>query len=281
LPLRAFVLPNGRAVTLEDFESGRIGPDDTGAFPPALLYRMLKAEADNPHKGGMISVTSMLSCLRKTYFERTRPYDAPPILFWYPYRGTILHTGLQTDDLKDWICERRFSADLNGHALSGQIDAYHVPTRTLWDYKTAHEAKLSALMRFGLPKSHIHQVNGYRWLLEKNGLGVDRMRITYLSMMDVVTTGETGGPISLPSVPVLPFPEIETLLADRAMVLRRAFDLDEIPIYTDADTRRWLCRKYCPVKSYCDDMGDRPDDGLPPNSVPIDLAWEASPKTEN
>ncbi len=241
---------------------------------------MLKAEADNPHKGGMISVTSMLSCLRKTYFERTRPYDSPAILFWYPYRGTILHTGLQTDALKDWICERRYSAALNGIGISGQIDAYHAPSRTLWDYKTAHEGKLSALMRFGLPKSHIQQVNAYRWLLHQNGIEVDRMRITYLSMMHVVTTGVIGGPVSLPAVPVMTDDEVEGLLSERAGQLKRAFDLGEIPIYTDADTRRWLCRDYCPVKNFCDEMGDRPDDGLPPTSVPMDLTWAVPPESK-
>ena len=123
-----------------------------------------------------LSVTSMLSeCLFKPKLEHApNVYIYPEFdnLYYSSFRGSIFHSLLENTEksLNEYPLELQLSPDIT---ITGTIDSYHVPTRTLWDWKTIINCPSNPLIH------HIKQVLVYERMLVTAGFKVDKIAICY------------------------------------------------------------------------------------------------------
>jgi len=237
-PLAGLICPNQTRVSIEHCLNGCI--DRCTPYP--LANKIIKNEIDNPHVGDMISMSSIIGCLRKTYLERRHPYYDKYENLWYSARGTWMHSVLE--DLAGdprWIIERRFTIQINGFIISGQIDAYDRINEHLYDYKTSKDKNVAYIMRNGPKEAHLVQVSGYKFFLEEENINVRNISVCYMSMSEIYTS--TG---------FLPYSKQQTLdfILTNGTKLSKSFKEDTPPIIP---TPRpiWLCTGYCPVAEIC------------------------------
>ncbi len=87
----------------------------------------------------------------------------------------------------------------NGLRIVGHVDVlavYDPKNKILYDFKTANPYQFMKVKREGKPKlQHKYQMNIYRYLLEKNGIKINEMRLIYInkSRMSFNLKKEQGG----------------------------------------------------------------------------------------
>ena len=86
--------------------------------------------------------------------------------------GNAWHEKVQKEIQKPWLVEERFFGEFLGRRISGKIDAYDPVTKTLYDYKvpSVYEFKKGKI-----PEKFEQQLNGYKYLMELNGIEVSRL----------------------------------------------------------------------------------------------------------
>ena len=90
--------------------------------------------------------------------------------------GEAWHKAMEESSPPDWICEKRFYADVNGYVISGAIDGLEPVGKNLynvWDYKlmSSYKAKTD-LSEF------VKQLNTYAYILKKNNINVKNLYIS-------------------------------------------------------------------------------------------------------
>ena len=90
--------------------------------------------------------------------------------------GEAWHKAMEDSSPDDWICEKRFYADVNGYVISGAIDGLEPVGKNLyniWDYKlmSSYKAKTD-LSEF------VKQLNIYAYILKKNNINVKNLYIS-------------------------------------------------------------------------------------------------------
>jgi hypothetical protein len=110
---------------------------------PVLRAMARKVETDTRHSGPNITITSGLSCPRKTLVQRMLPVSPDPTKMWKMHRGTWLHEciGLSLAENNAWITEEgspdacTFEGTIFGINMSCRIDAYRKDRSELVDWK--------------------------------------------------------------------------------------------------------------------------------------------------
>lgn len=246
------------------------------------------------HTGDHISATALLGCLRATYLERVINYAATPASQWFSLRGKLIHKLVERPDMDNPYLRRsemRLYARLNGMQISGQLDNYQLrflKLGILKDFKSIGDNGLQYIVHEGAKQDHIWQTNIYAWLARQNGYRVDAIEICYMSLMQVVSTGQlatvseylknqpaptgkrkrmVGQPrlvktypsgkkkwdctYQIPPVPIYADQQIIEFMAPRLMILHAAFSDGIMPPVADEATRSWKCLDYCSVNEHC------------------------------
>lgn len=247
------------------------------------------------HTGDRISVTVLLGCMRSTYLERVTDYAAHPESQWWSLRGELIHRLVERPDMDNPYLRRsemRLRAKINGFEVSGQLDNYKLrflEKGILKDWKSVGDAGLQFIVFDGAKEDHIWQTNIYAWLGRQNGYRIDRIEIAYLSLMQVVKTGQVvafteilvnpptksgkrrnmiGTPrllrqypsgkkkwecfYRIPEVPIYDDETIVSFAAPRLACLSAAFKTATMPPVANEDIRRWKCDGYCNVREACE-----------------------------
>lgn len=274
MPQVGFILADDRKVSFDDCISGEVET----LVPRPLLVSIIQKLRTDPHQGAMLSVTGLIGCLRSVYFERTRDYYAELIQNWYPHRGTVMHKALEAE-MDGWLMEETFSREFGGLTVSGRIDAYDLENQVLYDWKTTSGPRLQWMRSNGIPNDHVLQLNAYRLLMGEK-YPVKEMRLMYLAMNELGITGlgEPPWPKSVCGLQAVEFLDDQMIIdrfSENAAILNRAFEDGELPPVAGEETRRWKCRRFCPVNSYCEEVGDNPTLSGPVWAT--DHAWAAVP----
>jgi len=99
---------------------------------------MAAIDAAQRPPGYGITVTGLLSCVRKMRLEQEYNYFERPDQLYWSWRGTVMHTAPEraATDLPLGMTENRFTAELpNGFELSGQPDLVLLDKSHIVDYK--------------------------------------------------------------------------------------------------------------------------------------------------
>jgi len=185
-------------------------------------------------------------CLRKVVFEKLFPYWRKP----------------QTRT--DLIIEERYRVQVSKDSISGQIDMYTKSTKTLVDFKSFKSSYngIPSVVREGRARdSHVQQVQIYKYLLEKNNIPVENIKIAYITLGGVYVTGETytftktmkgeviSEEYSLEPIEIMPNEKIEEYIKPRLKQLKEGMEKKEpniLPVIEKGN--EWLCR-------FCENVG--------------------------
>jgi len=186
---------DGRVYGLEDFEAlNRVIPE------PVLRAMTRKATMDDRHTGTNITITSGMSCPRKTLVTRMLDYTPDPTKMWKMHRGTWLHecVGLSLAENEAWITEEgdagacTFSGNLFGIEMSCRIDARRRDWTEFLDWKFRSDGAERWVDPQGKAGDNDSaQMNMARMLMEQQeGVKLDNtaMHVWVMSGMTVRTT---------------------------------------------------------------------------------------------
>lgn len=236
------------------------------------LYEREQYWQDKAHIGKNISATALIGCLRSTYLERVIDYIAEPKGQWYSLRGELIHKLVERPDYDNPYgkreSEKRLFMELNGITLSGQMDIWRerfLQEGLLKDWKSIGDNGLLYIIRGGAKWEHRWQTNIYGLLAKRNNYLFNKIQIVYLSLMDVVTTGQEAilneflvNPpdakgfrenmisvklvkeypsgkkkwactYNVPDVPIFEEDKVIAFIEPRLEILHAAFEKDEIP----------------------------------------------------
>ncbi len=156
-------------------------------LPLAVRVEIMKEREVNREQ---ISVTSVLHCVRKVFFERTSDYYATPKNLFYLFRGNLIHEILKDTAkvISNVDVEQFVNIELDGIKLSGRYDYYDSLEKVLIDYKTVQEYALKMIEKDGGREDDFIQLNLYRVMLGKE---VKEMYIYYFVPSKIV-------PVSVP-----------------------------------------------------------------------------------
>lgn len=173
-------------------------------LPRSVLNVIVKQYASNPHRGDMISATSLPRCPRKLILTRTQDYVEEPGNLWDAGRGTLIHGVLENQNLDGVATEQRLYKTVTRGpwapwVLSGQLDYYSHAEQKIEDYKSMDSEAIYQLLRYGIKDDHVLQLSVYRWLAHGGYIGsptgeqvfwpVERAQIHSVMMRRVISSG--------------------------------------------------------------------------------------------
>lgn len=196
-------------------------------------------------------------CLRQRALRWDVPYYGRPEAAWAQLVGTGIHRLLAEAARKRYrpeecLIEERLELtfEVLGETLilTGQIDLYHRPSRTLIDYKTTR-----SVWKKELSWEYELQQNCYLELLRAHGEEPEQALLWFVETQ--IRRPRTGGPGELKTltmpVPIWPREELWAVLEELGTLIVRAHR-DGIlpPAFRPEDPGFWQCR-FCPVRDRC------------------------------
>lgn len=162
---------DGRTYGLEDFGGmASVVPE------PVLRAMAHKAKHDTRHQGPNVTITSGLSCPRKTFISRSFPTYPDPTKMWKMQRGTWLHemVGLSLSENDAWVTEEGdhdgcvFKGNIFGTDMTCLIDARKKDWSQLIDWKFRGDGAERWIDPMGAAKTEdAAQLNMARLLMEQ------------------------------------------------------------------------------------------------------------------
>ena len=198
-------------------------------------YPILASMQGRIRRGRGISVSSLLSCLRKVVLEaRTDVYLKPKNLY-YAFRGQLFHSVIAEAHNEAAICEKRFERTVAGIILSGHPDVIYPEKRKLVDYKSTRRIPKDSVPY----ANHGIQVNLYRYLAGPQ-YKIDHLEIIYFDMSKVKKV----------KVELISQEELVHWLTPRLTVLKKGLDGGKLPEKVDKEGI-WQCDGFCPFTRIC------------------------------
>lgn len=162
-------------------------------LPKGLIIQMIEWIESNPHEGDYVSPTTILYCMRKTYYERTEDYATEPTSLYPAFRGEKFHDlfTVPENEIEGFECEKKikrtFSGPRSGETvIHGRKDVHDHTEGTIEDYKSVAMDQLTRRKKEGATKECIYQLNMYGWLSKwKN---VKKLVAHYVGMKEISTT---------------------------------------------------------------------------------------------
>ena len=207
--------------------------------PCGIDYAVLKGMIEDLKKEKAISITSIISCLRKIVWYQTREIYVDPQSQYFLFRGQVFHRFLAEVIQDEAQVEIEWKKELQGFMVIGHPDIYYPRTKWLKDYKTTISVPKGIYPHHGL------QINLYRMI----GPEVNRLSLVYLSMKGIKEV----------NVPLLDIKLLENYSLNRIELLKEFLLDGNLP---PATIFEWECR-YCPFASEC----DNPDGVETPASI--------------
>lgn len=240
----------GERIDFEDALATARDYGEWGGFPYEVLLGMYKnlSKVRPPE----ITVTTLLHCARKTQLEREVDFYADPRRNFPAFRGTVIHTIVESDAAPGAVVEQRYARDFEGTRITGGLDWHRLMTakngKTLIrDYKSVNE-----LPRFNSAyTTHQQQLNLYRWLL---GLDPEDtvLEVVYISMDGVkIIPLSAGGETRTgrkKAQQVWDDDRAEEFIRERLALLQRDGIL---PYRLVPEEDLWMCAEYCEVRELC------------------------------
>lgn len=280
--LKGFVCPSGEKVSIQECLTKNCNP---GCGIPKVIRMGIALKTED--RGYMISATSILGCLRKTFWERTTDYWESLPKLYFAFRGTLGHMVLQNfmnqevnernplrrviEEVRErWLTEYRFYKNIEGIEVSGQIDAFEFTNGSLkegvlHEWKTTSEYQIPHLLKNGPREEHILQAQIYA-NLAKPALETQSIQIHYLTMSSgILSTGETfhlkkrkngqliEETVKIPKVAMMKEADLLNLIVPKIKLLQHAFQTGSVESLPPADEKtEFLCRGFCPFVDNCD-----------------------------
>ena len=134
----------------------------------------------NSEKNNQLSITKLLYCPRRTYFEKVIDYTINVNELYEVFRGTLMHSVLAEYKNSDCLIEQTFTRKYKDIEVSGTIDKYDMKNKILYDYKTIKNVADDRTLRWGNAKlEHQVQLNLYKWLIEDK-FPVEHLVLVYI-----------------------------------------------------------------------------------------------------
>ena len=178
-------------------------------------------------------VTSLTSCLKKTYFERTSLVEETIESAWSKLRGSLIHRVGYFLGWNELRVKTTFNLDSQTISIVGYIDAYDVETSTIYDLKTTRFVKWQEEKGFIPRKNHIRQIQCYCTLLSLYNIPVRRLVLIYVDDKNILAK----------QVPVC---DLQEWMIQRATILSRAPTNSEQP---EAEPDSYCT--YCQLNQVC------------------------------
>jgi CRISPR/Cas system-associated exonuclease Cas4 (RecB family) len=201
-------------------------------FTYPILAAMVKGMRQ---ESAEITVTSLLTCLRKVVLERMRTIYIRPEDLYHTFRGQLFHTLIAAHQEPDAIVETRFSRDIAGLTISGQPDVIFPEQQKLVDYKSTRRVPT----RKEAYPNHAMQVNIYRWLVRPIH-AVEELEIVYLDMDTVKRV----------PVPLMDLRRVTAFVSTRAKILKGGLADGKLPSRVGPEGL-WQCNGYCAFTQAC------------------------------
>lgn len=170
-----------------------------GNIPEFMVQAVLKDS--HSMEDAKYSITQLVKPPRALQLERRHKDAIVPEAsdFWNVFIGSSvhggIHEGLKSND--DYIMEQRLFVDVNGVKISGSPDLYQKSTAIIYDHKTMTTAA------FGLEvkPEYEQQLNGYAYLLRKNGYKVNGLKLNVIYLDWRKAAIKFADPAKYPLVP--------------------------------------------------------------------------------
>jgi hypothetical protein len=208
-----------------------------------LPQAIMDAVTADPYTGGTgdISCTKLIEApqIRVLGGKHTNEITVDVSDRVFSLMGQALHTVLERAGLKEEgvVIEERLYAEVNGWAVSGQVDRIHIADGTLSDFK------MTTVWKQHGSDSWTRQLNVLRWLAHQNG----HQQITRLEVVAVFRDWRKTEAKRNPSypqaaimtipVPVWPLDEAEEYIRERVYIHQAASRGEEVPC---TDEERWF-----------------------------------------
>lgn len=168
--------------------------------------------------------------------------------------GSAVHLIFEkyTQGVKGFESEKNYSYPMGEHTITGTVDCYDGNTNTLYDWKTCSAWKI----KMGDFKDWKQQGSVYAWLMDKNGVKVDKVRFVAL-IKDFSNTEAKRNPQEYPQSPVYVMefdvtPELlsetEKRIAAKELDIRLAKALEDDEISPCSSEERWASAPKFAVK---------------------------------
>jgi len=206
----------------------------------------------NSEKNNQLSVTKLLYCPRRTYFEKVIDYMININELYEVFRGSLMHSVLADYNQSDCLIEQTFSRKYKDIEVSGTIDKYDMKNKILYDYKTIKSVADDKTLRWGNARlEHQVQLNLYKWLIEDK-FEVKHLVLVYIGV-DSILKQEVE--IRTPEKKVKYKPIQEAF--DRLEILSKCWNLSfnkakEKGLIPPAE-KGWIC-KYCRFIRECNEI---------------------------
>lgn len=228
-----FICPNVNVISMEDCGKCKKGKILTCPFTETYLS-VVRQEAEKGHI--FPSVTSLLGCLRATYFYQVDPPAINLQTMKYIFRGYVFHKAFE-QYCPEQETEVQLKIQLTSDDLIyGTFDSYD--SETIRDYKTVNQI----IPKFIPYLSHVQQLSLYVLGLEQLGKKVKKAVIEYydneLNMMEVE--------IDRSALPV----EKATKMALTNLTLIKKALAEKTPPPLPDQKELWRCQS-CSVKTEC------------------------------
>lgn len=245
----------GRLVSQEEVAEHAKREPFLGPWPVAVLLHQTE---DLPQDWRFVRASELGRCLRQRALRSVEPFFVRPDSVWMALVGRGLHRELsenlranldEGDALVEVRLEHPFEVAGESLVISGQVDFYHRPSRTIVDYKGT-----GSLYRKGVPLwSYIVQQNVYAQLLRWQGEDPQRAVLWY-AKFEVVK----GRVQSLAvDVPLWEERDVLALLTELGQLVVLAHRDGVLPPpFQEGDEGFWQCR-YCPVADVCRELERR------------------------
>jgi CRISPR/Cas system-associated exonuclease Cas4 (RecB family) len=209
----------------------------------------------NAEKNNQLSITKLLHCARRTYFEKVIDYTINVNELYEVFRGSLMHSVLAEYKTSNCLIEQTFTRKYKNIEVAGTIDKYDMKNKILYDYKTIKSVADDRTLRWGNAKlEHQVQLNLYKWLLEDK-FEVKHLVLVYIGV-DSILKQEIE--IRTPDKKIKYKPIQEAF--DRLEILSKCWNLSleeakENNLIPEAE-KGWIC-KYCRFIKECNEIERR------------------------
>lgn len=218
-------------------------------FPEYLRWLI-----EDKNYSSKITVTKLLTCVRRTYFYSKLDYIIQPYEAYALFRGSIVHSFLEKYRVEDCIVETEFEKQYKSITIYGTPDKIDVKRGIIYDYKTI-TGRISDdySLRWGNPHmEHIVQLHLYKWLVEDK-FNIQKLVLIYIGS-DTCQKYEI--PIRGPE-DKKKYEPIQKAF-ERAEILNKVWNkkVEEVSKDQLPKEEGWICR-YCPFSRECNEMERR------------------------
>jgi len=207
---------------------------------PTIIYNAILAQQAKYSKGDAdISVTELIRptrqyILMQEYADRIEKKASDMIKM---LKGSALDHIIEMGADDDYIVKTRHIKEMCGWKISGEFDAFEIPTKTLYDWKEVNVWEYV----FGTKLDKVLQLNIYAWLFSEM-YRIEKLKLGFVysnweRKKAVTTQGYPQKEILTQEVEFYSVEQTEKYIAEKLFAIEQYLHSQRIPDCTDED--RW------------------------------------------